>query len=257
MLIAQLFDATPVWAEPGATALCPGCHAPVIAKCGDVMPWHWSHMPGALAECDSWTEPETEWHLNWKMRALDAGCEVEVTMREGTDWHRADIVRPDGVIVEVQHSGLGIGEAHERETFYRAQGGLIWVFDARERWWPSVGFEDGHMVWRNFSRTAVDLWAPQYWDTTDGLLAVTIEGMGWDYARLVVRQADASELFDPLVSPVQTTLVAASLLPPSKAWTVLPRRCATCGANPHGTFNDGSPRYSCPPHTPIYPEIAA
>jgi hypothetical protein len=30
--------------------------------------------------------------------------------------------------------------------------------------------------------------------------------------------------------------------------------CVTCGASPTGTFLDGSPKYSCGPHPPVYPE---
>lgn len=29
--------------------------------------------------------------------------------------------------------------------------------------------------------------------------------------------------------------------------------CATCGAVPVGTYRDGSPRYGCGPHEPIWP----
>lgn len=32
--------------------------------------------------------------------------------------------------------------------------------------------------------------------------------------------------------------------------------CATCGSMPTGVFHDGSPKYSCGPHTPIYPTRA-
>lgn len=32
--------------------------------------------------------------------------------------------------------------------------------------------------------------------------------------------------------------------------------CATCGKPPTGTYHDGSPRYSCGPHAPIFPDVA-
>jgi AAA domain len=34
-------------------------------------------------------------------------------------------------------------------------------------------------------------------------------------------------------------------------------QCATCGSTPIGTFRDGSPRFGCGPHPPVWPEGAA
>lgn len=247
-----------VLAQPGSPGVCPGCHEPVIAKCGEIVTWHWAHAPGTLSACDQWTEPETDWHLGWKAAALEAGCRVEVTMRDGDEWHRADILRPDGVIVEVQHSSLGIGEAGERENFYRSHGGLIWVWDARERYWPSVERWDDRYTWRQPSQTIASLRAPLYWDTEDGLRRITEMSMRWGelgFSAWPVESAD--EIFRPDESDVRPTLEAAALLPAKEAWTVLPLRCATCRAAPIDKYRDGSPRYNCGPHAPIYPAVPA
>lgn len=45
-------------------AICPLCKKDVIAKCGNIKVWHWAHKNNK--DCDSWSDGETEWHLNWK-----------------------------------------------------------------------------------------------------------------------------------------------------------------------------------------------
>jgi len=108
----------------GARSTCPSCGAPVIAKCGRVMVWHWAHE--ANSDCDPWSEPTTEWHLAWQRRVPVECREVVIGP------HRADIVLPleDGrMVVEIQHSGISIEEIREREEFY---GRMIWIFDATE-----------------------------------------------------------------------------------------------------------------------------
>jgi hypothetical protein len=39
----------------------------------------------------------------------------------------------------------------------------------------------------------------------------------------------------------------------SRPLNATPASCATCGASPAGTFRDRSPRFTCGPHSPIYP----
>lgn len=51
-------------AEPNLTGECPGCRGLVVAKCGEVRMHHWAHR--GLPTCDSWWEPETQWHRAWK-----------------------------------------------------------------------------------------------------------------------------------------------------------------------------------------------
>jgi competence protein CoiA len=110
-----------VAARHGLQAVCPGCRAPVIAKCGEIKAWHWSHL--ATSDCDPWFEPECAWHLAWK-RGTPAD-RVEVVMGP----HRADMVCPDGTVIELQHSSLSPAQVRERETFY---GRMIWMVDTRD-----------------------------------------------------------------------------------------------------------------------------
>src|ERR1035437_4900517 len=112
-----------ICAEPNQHALCPGCRAPVLSKCGAINVWHWAHASGK--ECDPWYEPETQWHINWKMQ-FEESCR-EVVMGE----HRADIFALDKYstfpyVVELQHSPLEFTEIVERERFY---GLMVWIVD--------------------------------------------------------------------------------------------------------------------------------
>lgn len=110
-----------VTATPGARETCPGCFANVIAKCGEINQWHWAHEKGS--DCDSWSEPESDWHLGWKEGVRPRNCEVVKPP------HRADIVADDDRVIELQHSSIDPETIHERESFY---GDMIWVFDAED-----------------------------------------------------------------------------------------------------------------------------
>lgn len=114
-----------VEAEPKMRAKCPVCGAIVIAKCGELVTWHWAHE--ARADCDLWSESETDWHINWK-RSMPR-CEV-VMEKDGAK-HRADGVTKGGTVVEFQHSAISSQEIRDREQFYQR---MVWVFDAREAW---------------------------------------------------------------------------------------------------------------------------
>lgn len=106
-------------AEPGlAGATCPLCDTPVIGKCGTVNIWHWAHR---TADCDTWSEPMSPWHLSWQELAPKERREVVIGN------HRADIVTPRGVVVEIQRSQISPEQIAERERHYVA---MVWIFDA-------------------------------------------------------------------------------------------------------------------------------
>lgn len=109
--------------QPGRTAVCPACDAPVVARCGRVNAWHWAHRAGK--DCDPWSEGETEWHLAWKKRMPH----VEQVIRRDGQTHRADAVTVSGKIIEFQHSPIGLNEVTEREEFY-GHDHMVWVLDA-------------------------------------------------------------------------------------------------------------------------------
>ncbi|NDF83423.1 MAG: hypothetical protein EB130_09760, partial [Actinobacteria bacterium] len=101
-------------ASPGLAGRCPGCGGQVRAKCGEVLTWHWAHL---TAECDPWSEPESQWHLSWKARFPEAYQEVVVGP------HRADVKGPAAVL-EVQKSQIAPEMIREREEFY---GEMLWM----------------------------------------------------------------------------------------------------------------------------------
>jgi competence protein CoiA len=110
----------PVTPTRRARAACPLCRARVVAKCGSIVEWHWAHDRGA--DCDPWSEGETPWHVWWKQRAPPARREV------ARGPHRADIVRDDGYVIELQHSAISREMIEEREAFYEK---MVWLLDGR------------------------------------------------------------------------------------------------------------------------------
>lgn len=125
MLFADNEYGERIRATPKATAICPTCSAAMIAKCGRIKVWHWSHQ--SFKDCDTWSEGETAWHAAWKSRFQN----TEVTMRSiasGVEQtHRADAVTGSGTVIEFQHSAISTQDVIDRERFY---GDMVWVLDA-------------------------------------------------------------------------------------------------------------------------------
>ena len=116
-----------IWAEknldkiratPKEKAICPICKKEVIDKCGLIKIWHWAHIVDY--ECDSFGEPESEWHLNWKN--YFSKDEQEIIINN----HRADIKTKNGIIIELQNSPLSPQKIIERELFYQ---NMIWIIN--------------------------------------------------------------------------------------------------------------------------------
>ena len=103
-------------ATKGLAGRCGVCSAAAIAKCRRIKVHHWAHTAGD--DCDSWSEPETEWHREWKR--LFPPDRVEVTMGP----HRADIKGPQGNVIELQNSPISPSEIEERQRYY---GPMVWV----------------------------------------------------------------------------------------------------------------------------------
>lgn len=120
-------------ATPGSKAYCPSCNGDVIAKCGEIKIWHWAHVS---ADCDSWCEGETDWHLGWKSKFWPDQTEVVI------ENHRADIVLGK-TVWEVQHSPISPEMIREREQFYKGHGyKLEWLFDMKDLYlWGKRSFD--------------------------------------------------------------------------------------------------------------------
>jgi hypothetical protein len=76
--------------------------------------------------CDTWWEPETEWHRNWKSKFPEEWQEEFLTNEKTGEKHIADIRTTKGLVVEFQHSHINPQERISREAFYK---NLAWVVD--------------------------------------------------------------------------------------------------------------------------------
>lgn len=119
MLYAETSLGQKQFALPELIGQCPSCRHSMLAKCGRIRVWHWSHRKGK--DCDPWFEPETGWHLCWKSYVV--ASHVEVVFAN----HRADLVTSDGAVVELQHSPVSPSVIEEREKFYK---NMLWIVDA-------------------------------------------------------------------------------------------------------------------------------
>lgn len=120
MRLATVAGQTRVPARPGQRAICPTCGCEVLAKCGRIVAWHWAHA--SSRECDEWAEPDSVWHRGWQDL-------FPVEMREIIRGpHRADIVTPAGLVIELQHSSISTDDIRARERHY---DNMIWVFDVQ------------------------------------------------------------------------------------------------------------------------------
>lgn len=125
MMVALDTGGNRIFAEPETKGFCPVCDAELIPKCGEIKTWHWAHK--SIRECDTWAEPEGDWHYGWKSWFGINNTEI-VIERDGQK-HRADVRTHDGTVIELQHSPLSTKEVREREEFY---GKMIWVLDGNE-----------------------------------------------------------------------------------------------------------------------------
>lgn len=119
-----LIDNNRVEAQPKQQGLCPICSKPVIAKCGNKKVWHWAHR--SIISCDSWWEPETEWHRNWKNNYPTEWQEIVLFDEQTGEKHIADVRTNHNLVMEFQHSAIKPEERISREKFYK---NMLWVVD--------------------------------------------------------------------------------------------------------------------------------
>ena len=158
-----------VKATPNQKAICPLCNNEVIPKCGEIKIWHWAHKSGI--ECDSFKEPETEWHINWKERFPKE--QQEVTIKKDKGYHRADIKTRTGLVIELQNSPISIKEIRERENFY---GRMIWLLNEKTfgqniifkskkillwKWIPSIIYSSSKPLFIDFKEFIIKI--NDYW----------------------------------------------------------------------------------------------
>lgn len=119
-----LIDNYRVEAQPKLHGLCPNCFQPVVAKCGKHKIWHWAHR--SITSCDSWWEPETEWHRNWKNNYPANWQEISLLDKRTGEKHISDVLTTHDLTIEFQHSAINPEERISREKFYK---NMVWIVD--------------------------------------------------------------------------------------------------------------------------------
>lgn len=176
-------DSARLEAQRGIYGKCPLCGGDVLAKCGEIISWHWAHK---TKECDSWSEPESDWHRDWK------NC-FPVSMQEVViKPHRADIQAPRGII-EFQRSSISSAEIKKREVFY---GRMTWVIDASEFWLTSYGkheepLPEGTARWLWMRKSWLAASRSVYFDRGEGTLlqVLNIEPNGYVHYSSTTKRA--------------------------------------------------------------------
>ncbi|WCO03515.1 competence protein CoiA [Psychroserpens ponticola] len=110
-------------AIPKTFGKCPLCGKKVVSKCGEIKVWHWAHLKDK--SCDHWYEPETFWHLHWK---LTFGKEnAEIVIKKDGKRHIADILTNSDVVIELQNSPIQKSVIRKREKFYGER--MLWLIN--------------------------------------------------------------------------------------------------------------------------------
>ena len=131
-------------AEPGLQGTCPQCATPMVAKCGDIVSWHWAHT--TTENCDPWSSGEGEWHRGWKRRLeVRCGAKSEPVLTRHGQTHRADSMLPNGLVVEYQTNYLNLPDIEAREHFY---GSMLWIYRC-EYSWERIHFGKRGFWWKH------------------------------------------------------------------------------------------------------------
>jgi competence CoiA-like predicted nuclease len=131
---------------PNTHAQCHLCGEKVLSRCGEIKVWHWAHFKGK--SCDSWYEPETQWHRSWKLTFGKENSEIKIIKEDC--WHVADVLTEGKVVIELQNSPIQKDIIRRREEFYGER--MIWLINGIE-------FRDNFYIkdWDN----KLNWWNPQ------------------------------------------------------------------------------------------------
>lgn len=110
--------------EPCLRGVCQVCGQGMIPKCGEQNIWHWAHKGRRM--CDPWWENEGPWHRRWKS-FFPQELHEQVRFDTSGEKHIADVMLPNALVVELQHSAMPLEEMRSREAFY---GNMVWIVDA-------------------------------------------------------------------------------------------------------------------------------
>jgi competence CoiA-like predicted nuclease len=142
-------------AQLGRQGRCPICAEHLTAKSGQIRIWHWVHE--ATADCDPWAEAESEWHLGWKKHVAPDHAEVVIEKSGGR--HRADVLCPNGAVLELQADAITSDEIRAREDFYKH---MAWLF--RATWGDRLHYGKKGFWWKSGSIAQTFATKPVFWD---------------------------------------------------------------------------------------------
>lgn len=129
----------------GEVTSCEGCGGTLSAVMPQFKAAHWRHKGG---DCDPWSEPEGDWHREWKSLFHPIHCEVFMRDPSSQEVHRADVMCPGkggkGVVLELQHSCISEEERSMREAFYSREHRMFWLLDMHRT--TSLAFNFGQCV---------------------------------------------------------------------------------------------------------------
>jgi hypothetical protein len=171
-------------ARPDQRAQCSGCGGDVVARCGDIRIWHWTHVGD---DCDPWSEPESEWHLGWKKHAPTD--RTEVMFERGDVKHRADVVCANGAVLELQASAISPAEIREREGHYKY---MAWLF--RVTWTDRLQYGKKGFWWKGGAIAQTHATSKIFWHfEADGLVQEVKLGLADDGRRVLGRAVKTYE----------------------------------------------------------------
>lgn len=212
------FENDKIEATPGAVGFCAGCGSQLLAKCGPKKIWHWAHK--GTRHCDTWWEPETEWHRAWKNKFPKEWQEVPARDADG-ELHIADVKIPNGFVVELQHSHIPIAEARKRTAFHAP---IIWIVDGLRRKTDKKQFEEatsyGRLEYDAASRlhkwriSFFDVRIVNDWYELDAIVAFDFGGdhvwimAGRDWACGLGFQYKKEKLIEDLLTGVQVPYIS-------------------------------------------------
>lgn len=117
---------------------------------------------------------ETPWHRRSKSYAPPDRREVTIGP------HRADIVTPDGTVIELQHSAISPAAIREREAFYRR---MVWLFDGRDLSDRLILYDNDRYLtfrWKQPRKSIGFARRPVYVDRDDDVLHIRRLYLGFD-----------------------------------------------------------------------------
>lgn len=147
MLYAYNSENRKVTPEPKLTGKCIVCGNDMIAKCGEIVVWHWAHKVGSN-ECDNWYEPITSWHKGWIDLFDSDETEIMIEGDNKKEKHVIDIRTKRGNKIDLQSKRLKINELEKRDKFW---GGSTWIINSEDFFKGGLTFFNNEEKSKNYA----------------------------------------------------------------------------------------------------------